>query len=156
MSPAAYYLDTSALVKRYVAEVGSEWVRALADPTNDNLLLTSRLTIAEIRSALARRRRETPISDDDHMLLLSALASQTLTQYHLVELEAPVIELTGTLLDRHILRAYDAVQLASALIINQALVVAGLPPLIFVAADDRLLTAAQAEGLPTENPNLHL
>ena len=46
-------------------------------------------------------------------------------------------------------------RLASALIIDQALVAAGLSPLVFVAADDRLLIAAQAEGLPTDNPNLH-
>ena len=30
------------------------------------------------------------------------------------------------------------------------------PPLTFVAADDDLLKAAEAEGLPTENPNLYL
>lgn len=155
MSLATCYLDTSALIKRYVAETGSEWVRALADPTSGNLLLTSRLTIVETRSALARRRREAPIGDDDHSLLLRVLASHALAQYHFVEVEAPVVELAGTLLDRHILRAYDAVQLASALIIDQALVAAGLSPLVFVAADDRLLIAAQAEGLPTDNPNLH-
>ena len=37
MSLATCYLDTSALIKRYVAETGSEWVRALADPTSGNL-----------------------------------------------------------------------------------------------------------------------
>jgi len=47
------------------------------------------------------------------------------------------------------------VQLASALAANQALVLRKLPPLIFVAADDRLVKVAMAEGLATENPNLH-
>jgi len=54
------------------------------------------------------------------------------------------------------LRAYDAVQLASALIANQALTLRQLPPLTFVSADDRLIKVAMAEGLATENPNLHV
>jgi predicted nucleic acid-binding protein len=59
------------------------------------------------------------------------------------------------LLERHPLRAYDAIQLASALIANDALLTAGFAPLIVLAADDRLLDAAQAEGLMTDNPNAH-
>ena len=55
----------------------------------------------------------------------------------------------------HPLRAYDSVQLASALAANQALVLRTLPPLILVSADDRLMKVAVAEGLTTENPNLH-
>jgi hypothetical protein len=47
------------------------------------------------------------------------------------------------------------VQLASALMAHDALRSAGLPPLTFLAADDRLLAAAQAEGLATDNPNVH-
>jgi hypothetical protein len=47
------------------------------------------------------------------------------------------------------------VQLASANIINQSLIAHGLPPLIFVTADDRLITATQGEVVTAENPNLH-
>ena len=56
-------------------------------------------------------------------------------------------------IQRHPLRAYDAVQLASALILNSALIADKLSPLTFVSADNVLCEAAQAEGLPTENPN---
>ncbi|MEK7324369.1 MAG: hypothetical protein AAB217_03820 [Chloroflexota bacterium] len=38
---------------------------------------------------------------------------------------------------------------------NQTLLLAGLPTLTFVAADDDLLTAARQEGLQAENPNAH-
>ena len=55
----------------------------------------------------------------------------------------------------HLLRAYDAVQLASALESNARLLIAGSSPLTFVSADTRLLTAAAAEGLATEDPNSH-
>lgn len=155
MRPQIYYLDTSALIKRYVAETGSAWIRALADPKAPNLLLTARLTIVEARSALARRRRETSISDDDHTFAVGMLASHALAQYHFVELEGAVVNLAGDLLDRHPLRAYDAVQLASALVINSALVAGDLAGLSFLSADDRLLNVAQAEGMRCDNPNLH-
>ena len=44
---------------------------------------------------------------------------------------------------------------ATALAVNAELLQKKLLPLTFVAADDDLLKAAEAEGLPTENPNLH-
>lgn len=56
---------------------------------------------------------------------------------------------------RQKLRGYDAIHLACALALNKPLATNHLPPLTFVAADDNLLAAAQAEGLATENPNEH-
>lgn len=41
-----YYLDASALVKRYVNEEGSDWLRATIIPARSQLLFTSRMTIA--------------------------------------------------------------------------------------------------------------
>jgi len=45
--------------------------------------------------------------------------------------------------------------LATALAVNAELIRKQLPPLTFVFADEDLLEAARAEGLPAENPNLH-
>lgn len=59
------------------------------------------------------------------------------------------------LLEAHPLRAYDAVQLASALESNDRLVAADLAPLVFVSADTRLLAVAMAEGLATDDPTAH-
>jgi len=59
------------------------------------------------------------------------------------------------LLERHPLRAYDAMHLASALLTQTELEANRLPPLIFLTADDRLLDVAQAEGMKTDNPNRH-
>ena len=57
-----YYFDTSALSKRYVQETGSAWVRAVLNPSAGHLLLTARITMVEIYSALARRKREGAVS----------------------------------------------------------------------------------------------
>lgn len=66
-----------------------------------------------------------------------------------------VIHLARALLDRHPLRAYDAVQLASAIRSNQVLLDEGLPSLVFLSADNRLISVTMAESLSTDNPNLH-
>jgi predicted nucleic acid-binding protein len=77
------------------------------------------------------------------------------TQYRIVPTQPGIIDLATELLQRHPLRAYDAVQLASASIVNQSLIAHGLPPLIFVTADDRLIAATRGESVTAENPNLH-
>lgn len=53
------------------------------------------------------------------------------------------------------IRAYDAVQFAGAMELNQARVAAALSPIILVSADLELNSAARAEGLVVEDPNLH-
>jgi len=55
---AATYVDTSALVKRYVAEVGSTWVRRMVARPVHQVLYTAALTEVEVRSALQRLVRE--------------------------------------------------------------------------------------------------
>ena len=69
--------------------------------------------------------------------------------------EKTIINSAVDLTQSHYLRGYDAVHLATALAMNAELLRKHLPPLTFVAADEDLLEAAEAEGLPTENPNLH-
>ena len=54
----ALFLDTSAQVKRYVVEVGSAWVQAIAAQQSGQTIYTSMLTQPEIVSALQRRVRE--------------------------------------------------------------------------------------------------
>jgi hypothetical protein len=72
-----------------------------------------------------------------------------------VEADRGVCDTARDLLFRHTLRAYDSVQLASALAATHALRQAGLPGLTFLSADARLLDAAATEGLPIDDPNRH-
>lgn len=63
---------------------------------------------------------------------------------------------TSALIKRYVqVRAYDAVQLASAITANRALHAARRSRLTFVSADDRLVKAAAAEGVIVDNPNDH-
>ena len=61
----------------------------------------------------------------------------------------------ATLCRTHLLRAYDAVQLACALTWRDDALATGQLAPIFVCADHALLGAAALEGLAIENPNLH-
>jgi len=57
------YVDTSALVKRYVAEVGSAWVRRLLAHPAQYVIYTSALSQVEVISALQRRVREGTLAE---------------------------------------------------------------------------------------------
>lgn len=151
----AYFWDSSALVKRYVAETGTSWVQAVTGPSARNAHLVARITWVEVTSALARRQREGSLSPEQVAKALRAFRFDWNTQFRVVDLDQPLAELAGQLLARHPLRAYDAVQMASALRIHPSFSSSRSTSLTFVAADDRLLGAAEAEGLQVDNPNHH-
>lgn len=152
----AYFLDSSALVKRYVAETGTAWIQALAVPSAHNTLLISRITWVEVLSALARRQREGSLPPASVTQAIQSFRYDLDTQYQVVEVDRDLAEAAGKLVRKHPLRAYDAVQLASALRIQIAFARARSASLTFLAADDRLLANAQAAGLTTDNPNHHI
>jgi hypothetical protein len=149
-----YYADTSVLVKRHIAETGRAWVRTLARPTTGNTIFTAQISLVELYSALNRRLREKTISPLRYSRLSAIVNRIWSLQYVIVTLTTPILDTAKQLVERHPLRAYDAVQLASAMHARQI-----LPPpppsIIFLSADTTLLTAAQAEGFVTDNPNLH-
>jgi hypothetical protein len=151
---ADYYADSSALVKRHVNETGSGWFRSLADPVSGNVIITARISMIEVYSALSRRQREATLGADDYAHITADFTA-TCAEYQFVELTPAVVERARLLLARYPLRAYDAVQLASALLAQETFRAAELPSLTFLAADSCLLDAAQAEGLATDNPNAH-
>jgi len=150
-----YYLDASALVKRYVDEVGSDWLRATIAPAQLSLFFTSRMTIVEVISAFARRAREGSLSSEEFAIARDAFQSDCLNEYQIMPPSMTVIDLACALLEQHPLRAYDATHLATALGAQQFLTAQGYPPLTFLSADDRLNHAATAEGLAVDNPNHH-
>jgi hypothetical protein len=149
----AYFLDSSALVKRYVPETGSAWVQAIADAATGNLLIIARITWVEVLSALARRQREGSLSATDVNLIIQQFRFDLNNQYQVVELARALVEAAGQLVNQYPLRAYDAIQLASVLRIQPAFARATSTSLVFLTADERLLIIAQTAGLQTDNPN---
>lgn len=150
-----FSVDSSALVKRYVAEVGTGWVQSLADPDSRNHLIIARMTQVELAGALARREREGSLDSDAVSRALDTLRYDLDTEYRVVELDSSVAGPAAQLVRLHPLRAHDAVQLASAQQIFAAFAQQVDPPFTFLTADDRLLAVAESVGLPTDNPNRH-
>lgn len=150
-----YQFDASGLVKRYVDEPGSDWVRAIVDHAQGNMISIADITRAEVASALARRAREGVITIDERDDLLRTFQAHCAREYRLAPTDHRIIDLAVELILCRPLRAYDGVQLATAVIVNRSLNAHSLPPLVFVSADDALIAAAQAEGLTVDNPNRH-
>lgn len=156
---ASFYFDSSALVKYYIIEAGTAWVQNLIDSRLDeewaHTISTSALTWAEVISAFARRHRRGEIATHLYRALTARFLREARFRYGRLRVNDAVIEAAVELIQRHPLRAYDAVQLATALILNSALIADKLPSLTFVSADDALCEVARMEGLPAENPNEH-
>ena len=139
------YLDTSALVKRFVAEKGSDRVREIV--RSGEPAATSKIGYAEVHAALARRRREGGLSTRQYTKACRNFEDDWQT-YVRVDLRDDVLLLARDLIKRRPLRGFDAIHLASALTLGRELG----EPMRFVAADARLLDAAEAEKLPVLNP----
>ena len=150
-----YYLDASALVKRYVDEAGSDWVRSLVDPAQSALLYISRLAIVEVISAFARRVRDGSLSREEFAAARDAFRGDCVHQYQVMPATLTIVDLACALLERRALRALDATHVATALTAQRFLDAQGYSPLTFVSGDDRLNHGAAVEGLTAMNPNQH-
>lgn len=138
------YLDTSALIKLYVVERGSPAVIALV--RREGAPSTATIAYAEVYSGLLRRRREGSVTETQYGQISGRFEQDWPTCIQ-VELQKDVLELARDLLRRHVLRAFDAIHLASALSLKTRL----NEDIVFAAADDRLLRAAGAEHLIAVN-----
>ncbi|MBI4478714.1 MAG: type II toxin-antitoxin system VapC family toxin [Acidobacteria bacterium] len=145
---ALFYLDTSALVKLYVREPGTDQMVRLANPATGNRLAVLALARVEFRAAVRQRER---LGDVPHATAATLIArmEQHFQSLYLVQLVTEaVIEEASALLDRHALKGYDAVQLAGCLALQSTL----KEPPSFVCSDRQLLRAAELERLPVFNP----
>jgi predicted nucleic acid-binding protein len=134
------YLDTSSLVKLYVAEPGSDVVRKLVDAAT--VVATSSIAYTETRAALARRRRE-------RVLRPAAFASAKKTfesewsKYFTIEVTSALCRQAGEFAERYRLRAYDSVHLAAFAELARE---AGVRETRFSSFDTALNRAARSLG----------
>ena len=134
------FCDTSALVKLYVQEAGSEHVAERVRACD--IVAVSRIAWVEAISAMARRAREQP-GDAAALLQARAQLARDWPRYVKIELTPELTELAGDHADAFALRAYDSVQLASALTMHRA-----MPgEVVFACFDARLTKAAQVLGI---------
>ncbi len=150
-----FYLDSSALAKRYMREVGTSWVMAMLDPAAGHIILISEITRVEVAAALAARHRAGAITQAERDQFVSLLLHHCVNEYHAVPTAPALLNRALNLTQTYRLRGYDAIQLATALVVNQQYTSAGLATLRFITADADLVQAAQSEALLSDNPNVH-
>jgi predicted nucleic acid-binding protein len=147
---AAYFLDTSTVVKRYVQETGTAWVQALTAPAAGHALFLVRITLAELVAAVTRRERGGDLSAQAAATALGDFQYDFERQYFIVEVSAALVDRAAALARTHALRGYDAVQIAAALEVHSQ-----APSVTLLSADAGLNAAAAAEGLLVDDPNRH-
>ena len=132
------YLDTSALLKLLLHdEDGADVVRELIAATDMNF--TARISHPEARAALAAARRAGRLAADDHMRAKRDI-DRAIASLRIVELGAGLARAAGDVAERFDLRAYDAVHLASALVVDDG-------STVVVTWDRALASAASRAGL---------
>jgi len=134
------YLDTSAWLKLYVDERGTQEV--IAAVQSAELVAISRIAYAEARAALARVLREKRTTRAEHRKRIAALDADYVEVLK-VEVSEEVVRQAGELAESHALRGFDVIQLASA----RWLARKTRKPVRLVAFDKRVNEAAHALGL---------
>ena len=92
----ALYVDTSALVKRYVGEVGTIWVRRLLARPVRQAIYTALLAQTEVLSALQRKVRDGTLAVAEAQRLARRVQHHCVRRYRLVAITpARVVQLAG-------------------------------------------------------------
>lgn len=149
-----YFIDTSSLGKRYVKETGSEWLRSLITSNTDTLFIISELTLVESISMFEKYSRTGALSPSICGLLRYQFLQHSQNEYIVVPLNTRIMTTARKMIvkhSNHALRALDAMQLATAFHVKRV-----LPQTItFLASDKKLLSAAEVEDFPIDNPERH-
>lgn len=139
------FADSSALVKLYSDEPGSERVHAFES------VIISALAQVEVPSALWRKHRMGELKVEQVQILLNQFSYDchapvpVMPRFMIVGVNEMVISRASDIVAVHGLRANDAVQLATALIVRETVP----ESLAFAAFDTDLSQAAVREGLAT-------
>ena len=134
------YLDTSALVKLYISEEGSEFVQEVIGRAD--IVGVSLIAYPEALSAFSRTFRERLFTRTYYDRMRLAFEKDW-RRLHVIDFNRQISHAAGELIYQHGLRAFDAVHLASALKFKSWL----SAPVTFLCFDQKLSKAARSEGM---------
>ena len=132
------FLDSSAMVKRYIDEPGSETVDTLCSQAME--LGISVICLPEVVSALCRLIREGKLVSSQYRMLKQELVSDG-EDSEILDISPGVISVATAVLEKTPSRAMDAIHIASAIQWNADL---------FVSSDLRQIASAEEFGLRVE------
>ncbi len=149
------FLDASALAKRYSPEVGTALLNHLFTSVSLDRLYLFNVGMAEVVSLLVRKKNAGQMSAADYSQALVELRTEIVTSKAVRKFTADdaLVMAALPLIEVHSINATDAILLHLALDVAVRLRAAS-QDLVLVASDQRLLRAAQAEGLVTFDPEV--
>ena len=139
------YFDTSALGKNYVVEDGSPHVAKLILENPE--IATSKLTYAEILSAVVRRTKSGDLSRQKMKEAIDKFEDDW-NRLLIVDFHDDLLPIVKRVIEKHHLKAADSIHLASAIWLKISL----KEDIAFSSSDLNLLKAAKAERLSPINP----
>jgi uncharacterized protein len=147
---ALYYLETSALVKLYVYEAGTDRLLDLTASDAGHRFAILSVAQVEFRSAIRGRQRRGEIPDNSADELIESFRRHAEGKFLIQPFSDSLLDVASALIDSYPLRGYDAVQLAGYLVLRS---VSGTEEPTFVCADKVLLATARNEGCPVLDPS---
>jgi predicted nucleic acid-binding protein len=146
---ALYYLETSALVKLYVYEPGTERLLALTGGNAGHRFAILSTAQVEFRSAIRRRQRGGEIAASIADELVESFRKHSEGKFLIQSFSDSLLDVALALIDSYALRGQDAMQLAGYLVLRS---ISGSEEPVFVCADKLLLLTARNEGCPVLDP----
>jgi predicted nucleic acid-binding protein len=145
---SCYFLESTAFIKLFVREPGTDALIRLMEAVEDNRKLISSSTPLEVYAAIRRRERAGAISAENAAAALDILRLEAARMVQ-EPLNPAVLEAARQLIDRSALRWPDTLQLAAAIAARDMF---QGTEIIFVSSSSQLLDAARTEGFQTLNP----
>lgn len=146
---AVYYLETSALVKLYVYEPGTERLLALTAGDAGHRFAILSIAQVEFRSAIRRRQRGGEIPASVANELIESFRRHAEGKFLIQPFSDTLLDVALALIDGYALRGFDAIQLAGYLLLRST---SGTEEPVFVCADNALLSTARNEGCTVLDP----
>jgi len=152
MTMHKFYLDASALAKKYKTEAGSDFILELYKwaRKKGERFYTSRHSIIEVGSIAMRLRREEKISEAEAYGMYNTFLEESERFVYFIRTNSGLENGSIRVMSKHPLKASDSLQLASALDVSSFFG----SELHFVCDDDRLCNAALIEGLHVLRPRM--
>ena len=139
-----FYLDTSAFIKRYLEELGSQELRKFLK--KKGYFFTSKIAYVEVLMTFRRKKTEGFLSDEDFLKLTNKFEKDWLV-FNIIELSNEIIKTLKEKVFKHPLKALDAIHLSSALWLKDKFI-----NVIFVCSDYHLKEKAKLEKLSIWDP----
>jgi uncharacterized protein len=137
------FFDTSALLKKYISEIGSDNVDKLFMSAQE--IFVSTIAQIESISALKRLVIEKEITETNYEDIKNEI-TQDFQFFNVIDLNNEIINSSIEMIDKYQLKSLDSIQLGTAIVLRKEIS-------YFVACDQKLLKAVQKEGFKFINPN---